>query len=335
MASYLLSKTAAQIDTVISDYYSKYTGNRFVLTTGAQTISGNKTFSATSFSVSAASINITGNNNIFGDNAVSNNFGQIAQVNIFGDSAPDYNSFGSNAFNNYFGDSSLGANSFGGSAAYNTYGTYATSNIFGDSCAYNLIGDSSIEAGANLFGCFIGAFSPLTAHTNKFGVENKISDPFSYMSSEYGNNFGGDSFQNTFGCYFNNVSGNYKTNWFGISSNYFNEISYGTFNCFGGVDPLSLNVIQGVYDTGINNYFGTYSNVNEFGSNSKENRFGIDAYTNSYGSGSFAGPVSLRLRNFTGSKTQSGNTGDLRVSGTYLYICTGTNTWGRTLISTF
>ena len=45
MASYFLSKTAQQVDQILSDYYSKNTGNRFVLTTGNQTIAGTKTFS--------------------------------------------------------------------------------------------------------------------------------------------------------------------------------------------------------------------------------------------------------------------------------------------------
>jgi hypothetical protein len=49
----------------------------------------------------------------------------------------------------------------------------------------------------------------------------------------------------------------------------------------------------------------------------------------------FAAGVYLRLPSFNGSKNQTGNFGELRVSGDYLYIATGQNTWGRTPISSF
>lgn len=49
----------------------------------------------------------------------------------------------------------------------------------------------------------------------------------------------------------------------------------------------------------------------------------------------FASGVYLRLPSFTGVKNQTGNLGELKVSGEYLYIATGQNTWGRIQISTF
>jgi hypothetical protein len=49
----------------------------------------------------------------------------------------------------------------------------------------------------------------------------------------------------------------------------------------------------------------------------------------------FASGVYLRLPEFTGSSSQIGNIGELKVSGSGLYICTGINLWGRTFISTF
>ena len=49
----------------------------------------------------------------------------------------------------------------------------------------------------------------------------------------------------------------------------------------------------------------------------------------------FASGVYLRLPSFTGTKNQNGNLGELKVSGDYLYIATGTNTWGRVQISSF
>jgi hypothetical protein len=49
----------------------------------------------------------------------------------------------------------------------------------------------------------------------------------------------------------------------------------------------------------------------------------------------FANGVYLRLPSFTGSKNQDGNLGELKVSGEYLYIATGQDTWGRVAISSF
>ena len=49
----------------------------------------------------------------------------------------------------------------------------------------------------------------------------------------------------------------------------------------------------------------------------------------------FASGVYLRLPSFTGSKDQAGNLGELKVSGEYLYIATGQDTWGRIQISSF
>ncbi len=49
----------------------------------------------------------------------------------------------------------------------------------------------------------------------------------------------------------------------------------------------------------------------------------------------FASGVYLRLPSFTGIKNQTGNFGELKISGEYLYIATGQNTWGRIQISTF
>jgi hypothetical protein len=49
----------------------------------------------------------------------------------------------------------------------------------------------------------------------------------------------------------------------------------------------------------------------------------------------FASGVYLRLPMFAGSSSQSGNIGELKISGSGLYICTGANSWGRTFILTF
>jgi len=49
----------------------------------------------------------------------------------------------------------------------------------------------------------------------------------------------------------------------------------------------------------------------------------------------FANGVYLRLPTFAGIKTQTGNIGELKVSGQFLYIATGQDTWGRVQISSF
>lgn len=49
----------------------------------------------------------------------------------------------------------------------------------------------------------------------------------------------------------------------------------------------------------------------------------------------FANGVYLRLPTFAGSSSQAGNLGELKISGQFLYIATGTDSWGRTEISTF
>jgi len=43
----------------------------------------------------------------------------------------------------------------------------------------------------------------------------------------------------------------------------------------------------------------------------------------------------LRLPSFTGSSSQTGNLGELKISGQFLYVATGVNLWGRATISTF
>jgi hypothetical protein len=51
----------------------------------------------------------------------------------------------------------------------------------------------------------------------------------------------------------------------------------------------------------------------------------------------FASGVYLRLPSFTGSSSQSGSLGQMAVSGTSLYVCTGTSSpfWGRVILSSF
>ncbi len=49
----------------------------------------------------------------------------------------------------------------------------------------------------------------------------------------------------------------------------------------------------------------------------------------------FASGVYLRLPRFNGFYSQAGNIGELKISGSYLYVCTGTDLWGRVAVTDF
>lgn len=96
----------------------------------------------------------------------------------------------------------------------------------------------------------------------------------------------------------------------------------------------------------IQNHFGDIATQNLFGSQASSNFFGYDASYNSFGSAAgtneFYGTVSvlntgkIRLANFTGASSQDGLRGELRVSGSGLYVCTGASAgWGRVFLSSF
>lgn len=330
MASYFLSKTAQQVDQVISDYYSKNTGNRFVLTTGDQTISGSKTFSSTSFTASADTIIIGKPYNFitFGEEATNIDIGgygttnigyggtvtigsDTASINIYGVSM----SIGSSNATNYIGQN----------AYTNVFGEAASTNSFGMNSPSNEFGSSFFDLGAIAYNSF-GSNTAASSITSLFGANNidyTPPSPYSLDFGGFGNVFGSDSLQNQYGCVtLNTYLYEGHINWFGTMSDYLGNTDT-LLNYFGGVNPVSAYIA------------GAGETINYFGIRSFSNHFGLQANNNYYYTGEFMQPVKLRLNTFAGSKNQSGNVGDLRVSGTYLYICTGTNTWGRTLISTF
>jgi len=53
------------------------------------------------------------------------------------------------------------------------------------------------------------------------------------------------------------------------------------------------------------------------------------------GAKTFSSPIYLRLPNFTGSSSGPGNQGELRASGSFLYLATGSNLWGRVQLTSF
>ena len=49
----------------------------------------------------------------------------------------------------------------------------------------------------------------------------------------------------------------------------------------------------------------------------------------------FASGVYLRLPRFNGFFSQAGNIGELKISGSFLYVCTGIDLWGRVAVTNF
>lgn len=160
-------------------------------------------------------------------------------------------------------------------------------------------------SGDCILGCQSNAVSSFgtSALVNFFGTEAANND-FGGVSTI--NNFGSGAGNNNFGS-------NSTENYFGNESvdNYFGRQSS-------------------------NNFFGDGLGAeNWFGLDGSTNHFGISSSNNFYGEGSFEGPVRLYLEQFSGSKNQAGQIGELKVSGSGLYICTGIDSWGRVFISSF
>ncbi len=148
------------------------------------------------------------------------------------------------------------------------------------------------------------------------------ANAFGYLSPS--NSFGNEAAINDFGM--------------NASANSFGAYSFNTIGSFAAENQIGLNAISNYFGEApdtllatVNN-FGSYAQ-NKFGA-SGSNIFGLDA-SNEYGSGLFAGPIRLFLPQFSGSSSQTGQTGELKVSGSGLYICTGANAWGRIFISSF
>lgn len=216
---------------------------------------------------------------------------------------------GPDSYNNYFGGFAS-YNYFGG-GSYNYFGKDGFTNNFGNGCPNNE------------FACFTAS--------------STIQNLFSIQSGTEGgmivNEFGGILFGLT------NENDSQITNRFGIlaKENYFGYNSYygtsvsDTLNYFGGNSHgnyFGENTISG-------NYFGRSSN-NYFGNTQSNNYFGGSGSTNYFYGGQFLNETRLLLAQFAGARSQSGQLGEMRISGSGLYICTGaTGGWGRTFLSTF
>ena len=172
------------------------------------------------------------------------------------------------------------------------------SNAFGSNATSNYFGE---DATSNYFG--------------EDATDNYFGGPFN-------NYFAYDAVNNTFG-------GASTDNYFGNSSNY-NSFGYETEQNEFGYDATT-NIFGNSAET---NSFGSYAIVNDFGFGATNNNFGSDNLNTYLGTCLFTSTGRMRLANFTGAANQTGLRGEARVSGTYLYICTGsTSGWGRIQLS--
>ena len=162
------------------------------------------------------------------------------------------------------------------------------------------------------------------AIANSFGASASSYNEFGRSAAS--NLFGNSATANAFGPGVpdNNFGGSATLNAFGFDAdiNKFGEESRD--NSFGFLSQI--------------NYFGENAVIgNYFGENAKENYFGSATGQNLYaGVSIFDSTGRMRLANFTGASSQTGLRGEARVSGTYLYVCTGsTSQWGRVQLTTF
>jgi hypothetical protein len=160
---YLLNQSGTNI-TLGDNTSVNWNGANVVARTGAQTISGIKTFAS---NIAAVSFGNEAFNNQFGYNCSSSNiFGSDTPNNNFGDRASE-NYFGPEASANYFGGDTT--NSFGNNADINSFGVAATDNTFGNSALANMFGQS---AETNIFGdsaTSSNSFGNGSIGTNYFG----------------------------------------------------------------------------------------------------------------------------------------------------------------------
>ena len=97
------------------------------------------------------------------------------------------------------------------------------------------------------------------------------------------------------------------------------------------------------------NYFGSGISTNYFGSGAATNIIGsqfsanllsgawnVNGGLNVDGGLASNHPSRITLQNFTGLSNQAGFTGECRVSGAFLYVCTGAGSgWGRVALTSF
>jgi hypothetical protein len=106
----------------------------------------------------------------------------------------------------------------------------------------------------------------------------------------------------------------------------------------GAINGNAGSVTDGVYLTGAQTIGGlkTFSNglISSVGITGTNLVYNTGDQSIS-GAKTFSSPIYLRLPNFTGSSSGPGNQGELRASGSFLYLATGSNLWGRVQLTSF
>jgi hypothetical protein len=174
-----------------------------------------------------------------------------------------------------------------------------------------------------------------------FGNGSGVSNAFGLSASD--NDFGSNAAVNYFGnnaTSLNQFGDSSAQNYFGYlaSNNSFGEgNSYNAFGYEGTQNQFGYNSDSNDFgSTSDNNAFGSYSISNTFGLSATNNSFGSDNLNTYLGTCLFTSTGRMRLANFTGAASQTGLRGEARVSGTFLYVCTGsTSGWGRVQLITF
>jgi hypothetical protein len=169
---YLLNQSGTNI-TLGDNTAVNWNGANVVARTGAQTISGVKTFAN---NIAAVSFGFGATNNSFGDTAMQNYFGNSAVSNDFGSNASTLNQFGAFSEENSFGSNSQN-NGFGDGATDNYFGNSAVNNYFGDGVNNNTFGGGLFNSGIRLL---LPQFNGLSSQAGQFG-ELRVSGSGLYV----------------------------------------------------------------------------------------------------------------------------------------------------------
>jgi hypothetical protein len=138
----------------------------------------------------------------------------------------------------------------------------------------------------------------------------------------------------------NGSSSNVAGGFFNIADGIYSNVAGGSFNTASGDYS---NIAGGINNTASGNYSsiagGRRAKIAQAHSGAGVWADGQDRDHTSKGEHScfldFASGVYLRLPRFNGTSSQAGNIGELKINGSNLYVCTGTNLWGRVTVTNF
>ena len=174
------------------------------------------------------------------------------------------------------------------------------------------------------------------------GVSNAANRDSSNVAGGSNNTANGDS-SNVAGGLFNAANGDYSN----VAGGFSNTVSGDYSNVAGGhlnrASATYSNVAGGYFNTASGDYSsiagGRRAKIPQAHSGAGVWADGQDRDHTSKGEHScfldFASGVYLRLPRFNGISSQAGNIGELKISGSNLYVCTGTNLWGRVAVTNF